>query len=548
MTADPDSRLARLVSDLMDSMQRGEAVDLETVCAEHAEFAAELRELWGAVMLADVAASSADHTSPASKNDSLPAALELPYRIGDYELREELGRGGMGVVYRAYQFSLSREVAIKMLLRGGLASDDDHQRFRAEAESAARLDHPHIVPVYEVGEFEGRPFFSMKHIEGETLADRLRSGPLPAREAADLLAKVARAIHFAHRRGVLHRDLKPSNVLIDAANEPHVTDFGLAKRETDGASLTKTGAVLGTPAYMSPEQAGGRGDVGHASDTYSLGSILYHMLTGRPPFQAPSPVDVVLQVIEQDPAPPRVVAPEANRDLELIALHCLQKPPDLRYASAANLADDLEAFLRDEVISARSGRFGQVVARLFRETHHATVLENWGLLWMWHSLVLFGVSGATNLMHLAGVTTRWQYVALWVLALWTWAAVFWFLRRRVGPVMFVERQIAHVWAGSMVCIGMLFPLEAWLKLPVLMLSPVLGLISMMVFIVKAGILSGQFYLQAAALLGTSIAMALLPDWAHFIFGTVSALCFFLPGLKYYRQRNAMAAKAAKAAT
>jgi serine/threonine-protein kinase len=444
----------------------------------------------------------------------------------------------MGIVYEARQVSLNRTVAVKMILRGKLASEADQERFRAEAEAAARLDHPGIVPVYEVGEREERAYFCMKYVEGRTLSELLKSGPMPPRDAARILCAVSRAIHFAHEHGVLHRDLKPSNILIDAAGQPHVMDFGLAKQFSDPEKLTRTGAVLGTPAYMAPEQAAGaRGEVSPASDVYSLGSILYHMLTGRPPFSARTPVDTVLKVLEQDAVPPRVINPEVDRDLEMIAVRCLQKPADLRYSTAEALADDLDAYLKDEPISARSGRLGQVVARWFRETHHAPVLENWGLLWMWHSLALLIACLLTNTLQLLGDTNRLHYAALWTAGLGAWAAVFWMLRSRMGPVTFVERQIAHIWAGSMISIALLFPLEAWLGEPVLRLSPVLALISGMVFLVKAGILSGAFYVQAFALFATAGLMAWQPRWAHLIFGVVSAACFFFPGLKYYRQRK-----------
>ncbi len=535
---DRDERLAMLLADLTDAANAGQRVDLDDVCKLHPEFADDLRELWGAVVVADAAGSQGAEAESLRMPDVSVASLTLPCRIGDYELHEELGRGGMGVVYKARQISLDREVAVKMILRGQLASPDDRDRFRAEAEAAARLDHPGIVPVYEVGELDGRPYFNMKYVNGKTLADLLADGPLPPREAARVLAAVARAIHHAHRQGVLHRDLKPSNILIDEAGQPHVTDFGLAKRVSDATSLTRTGAVLGTPAYMAPEQAAGaRGEVGPTSDVYSLGSILYHMITGQPPFLAASPVDVVLLLLEQDPTPPRVIYSKADRDLEMITLKCLQKPTDLRYDSAAALADDLEAFLHDENISARSGRFLKVVGRLFRETHHAPILENWGLLWMWHSLALLVAAFATNTMHLLGVQNRWYYFAMWTVGLGTWAAVFWMLRRRMGPVLFVERQIAHVWAASMIGIAMLFPLEAWLGMPVLTLTPVLGVISGMVFLIKGGILNGKFYIQAITLFATAAIMAAVPRYGHFIFGAVSAGCFFVPGLKYYLQRR-----------
>jgi serine/threonine-protein kinase len=539
--AELEERLALLVAELSDRVQRGECVDLDEQCRAHPHFAQDLRGLWGVINLARVAGShpgAAPQTLPSDPAGEFPSgALQLPARFGAYELQQEIGRGGMGVVYRAEQASLGREVAVKMILRGQLASQADRERFEAEAQAAARLDHPGIVPVYEVGEIDGRPYFSMKHVGGTTLAQRLADGPLPPREAATILAKVARAIHFAHMRGVLHRDLKPSNILLDEHGQPHVTDFGLAKQISDGATLTKTGAVLGTPAYMAPEQAAGqRGQVGPHSDVYSLGVILYHMLTGRPPFQAASPGEMVLLVLEQDPVPPRMLNPKADRDLEMICLRCLQKPTDLRYASAAGLADDLEAYLNDESISARSGRFAQVLAGLMRETHHAAVLENWGLLWMWHSLALLVACFATNTLELAGDADRLHYFLLWTAGLGTWAAVFWFLRRRMGPVTFVERQIAHLWAGSMVAIALLFPLEYVLGLPPLKLSPVLGIITGVVFLAKAGILSGEFYIWAALLFLTAGLMAYFPTYAHFIFGLVSAACFFFPGLKYYRQR------------
>lgn len=533
-----DEQMALLLTELTDRAQRGERVDLEEECRKHPDFSAELRSLWGAVMVAQVAGSDSAAATVAPQRSEYPSgSIQLPSRFGDYELLQELGRGGMGIVYRARQLSLGREVALKLMLRGQHATQADRDRFQAEAMAVAKLDNPHIVPVYEVGESDGTPYFSMKYIAGGTLARRLADGPMPSREAAQLLATVARTIHFAHTRGILHRDLKPSNILIDEEGEAHITDFGLAKQIADHASLTRTGAVLGTPAYMAPEQAAGdRGQVGPASDVYSLGVILYHMLTGRPPFQGTTPVDTVLMVLEQDPVPPRMLNPKADRDLEMICLRCLQKPTDLRYSTAAALADDLEAYLNDESISARSGRFAQVVAGWMRETHHAVVLENWGLLWMWHSLVLFLVCFLTNALYWLGDHNRWHYFLLWTAGLGTWAAVFWALRRRMGPVTFIERQIAHIWAGSMISVALLFPLEAWLDLGVLTLSPVLGLVNGMVFLIKAGMLSGAFYIQAAALFVTAGLMALFPEFAHLIFGVVSAACFFFPGLKYYQQR------------
>ncbi len=550
-----DEILAELAAGLADEMQRGELPNVDAVIREHPALAEELRGLWATMLVADCVAAGASSSSNRGHGADAPTHALLSSAgsnvmaptnggtLGDYELADELGRGGMGVVYKARQASLGRTVALKMILRGAMPSPADLARFRSEAESAARLDHPAIVPIYEVGQHEGQPFFTMKYVAGTTLARRLADGPINPREAAELLAPICRAIHFAHERGVLHRDLKPSNILIDEEGRPHVSDFGLAKRVETDSNLTLSGAVLGTPSYMAPEQAAGkRGKVGRESDVYSLGTILYAMLTGRPPFQAATPVETVMMVVEQEPLPPRLLNPRADRELEMIALKCLQKPPELRYATAAELADDLEAYLADEPTVARSGQFMQIVARAFRETHHATVLENWGLLWMWHSLALFITAFLTNVLQWYGTTSPLPYLALWIVGLGTWAIIFWGLRRRSGPVTFVERQIAHVWAASMLSIALLFVVELILGLPVLTLSPVLALTSGMIFLVKAGMLTGQFYLQSAALFATAIAMAVLQRYnipfGITLFGVVSAGCFFFPGLKYYRQQRA----------
>lgn len=547
--SESELRLATILSDVADAVAEGQIVDLEKVCQENPDLSEELRRLWGAILVTDAAGAVSDEgIGIGSGSAGRWQSLQLPVTVGDYELLEELGRGGMGVVFRARQISLDREVAVKMILRGRLASDSDLKRFLAEAAATARLEHPNIVPVYEVGDIEGRPYFSMQLVNGETLAQRVARGPLSQREAARLVASIASAMSVAHQQGVLHRDIKPSNIMLASDGTAMITDFGLAKRTSVDESLnrtdlTRSGMLLGTPAYMSPEQAGGRRQlVGPASDVYSLGCVLYFALTGRPPFLADSPMELVMLVIEQDPPPPRTLRPSLDRDLEMIVIRCLQKPIDLRYDSAAALASDLDAYLADEKVSARSGRFSQVVARVFRETHHATVLENWGTLWIWHSMVLLVVGILTWQLDMNGVDQRWVYVALWTVVLGAWAAVFWKLRQRMGPVTFIERQVAHVWGSSMVAIAMLFPLERWLGLPVLTLSPLIGVISAMVFIIKASMLSGAFYVQALTLLITAVAMAAMPVYAHLIFGVVAAACFFFPGFKYRRRRvqpNAM---------
>ena len=246
---------------------------------------------------------------------------EIGNRFGDYELLEEIARGGMGVVYRARQQSLNRIIALKMMLAGQFAQPEFVQRFRAEAEAIAQLQHPNIVAIHEVGEREGQPYFSMDFVPGRTLADIVREGPLPAQRAATYLKAISAAVHYAHQQGILHRDLKPSNVLIDANDQPRITDFGLAKRLTGDSELTLTGQVLGSPNYLSPEQAAGRqAEVGRASDVYALGAMLYHLVTGRPPFQADALTTLLGQVMETEPVAPRLLNASIPRDLETICL------------------------------------------------------------------------------------------------------------------------------------------------------------------------------------------------------------------------------------
>lgn len=285
------------------------------------------------------------------------SAAARPRVFIGYELLEEIAHGGMGVIYKARQTNLNRLVALKMILRGQFASDSEVKRFHAEAEAAANLNHPNIVSIFEVGVHEGHHYFTMQYIQGRTLAQcevgsRWSAGG--GKEAARLVAKIARAVQYAHERGILHRDLKPANILMDAGGEPHVVDFGLARRMGVDSSLTMDGDVLGTPSFMAPEQAAGKTrEISPAADIYGLGAILYFLLTGRPPFTAASPLDTLVQVLEGEMIVPRIINPDIARDLERICLHCLEKAPAQRYLTAGALAEDLERFARDEPVQAR---------------------------------------------------------------------------------------------------------------------------------------------------------------------------------------------------
>ena len=274
--------------------------------------------------------------------------------FGDYELLEEIARGGMGVVYKARQLSLKRIVAVKMIRSGALADATEVARFRAEAQAAAQLQHPNIVAIHEIGEHEGRQYFSMDFVEGKNLAQIVGSRPVAPQQAAEWLKAMAGALQFAHQHGVLHRDLKPQNIMVDAVGVPRVTDFGLAKNIAGDSTLTQTGAVMGSPSYMSPEQARGRNDlVGPASDVYALGAILYELLTGRPPFRGKTPLETLSEVVNDEPRPPRSWNPNAPVDLATICLKCLEKEPLRRYPTARELELDLGRFLAGEPVQAR---------------------------------------------------------------------------------------------------------------------------------------------------------------------------------------------------
>jgi serine/threonine protein kinase len=341
-------------------------------------------------------ATKAKSGEPASTITIGPEAFVRVRYFGDYELLEEIARGGMGVVWKARQASLNRTIALKMILAGKLASEPEVQRFRREAEAAANLQHPNIVAIHEVGEHDGQHYYSMDYVAGRDLGAVVReSGPLPPTRAAECVQTLAEAVHFAHQRGTLHRDLKPQNVLMDAAGVPHITDFGLAKFVERDESLTQTGAAMGSPSYMPPEQAAGHLDqVGPHSDVYSLGAILYELLTGRPPFRAETAVATMRLVMESDPVPPRKLNPDVPPDLETICLKCLEKNPVRRYPSANALAEELGRFLKHEPIQA-------VPVSAIRKAESWLRRHPWTLM----------AAGSLMVMVLAGVL-YWQHERL----------------------------------------------------------------------------------------------------------------------------------------
>jgi tetratricopeptide (TPR) repeat protein len=363
----PES-LGSVLTELLEMLEQGQVPDREAWISRYPQLAAELEEFftsrdriepWAAplrsVARALVPTPRPEETPGERPNGPGPAAPDrFPGSLPDYEWLAEIGQGGMGVVYKARQKSLNRLVAVKMIRAIGPAPEDDLRRFRNEAEAVAHLDHAHIVPVHEVGEHAGQHYFTMKLIEGGSLDRQLARFCADPKAAASLLAAVARAVHHAHQRGILHRDLKPGNILVDAAGEPHVTDFGLAKRIEVDSSLTQSGVLIGTPSYMAPEQTSGvRGAITTATDVYGLGALLYTLLCGRPPFKGETVLETLEQVKTQEPAPPSRSNRRVDRNLETICLKCLAKDPRRRYNSAEHLADDLSRWLAGEPVRAR---------------------------------------------------------------------------------------------------------------------------------------------------------------------------------------------------
>ncbi len=391
--------------------------------------------------------SAADGSATQIDRHTHPGFDAPATQFGDYELIAEVARGGMGVVYRARQVTLDRIVALKMILAGRLADAEDVERFRTEAEAAARLQHPNIVAIFEIGEIDGQHFFSMEFIEGVSLAQKLAAGPLPGRVAASYVRRIARAVHHAHKQGIVHRDLKPSNILLDVEDEPHITDFGLAKRLGGDPGQTRTGAILGTPSYMSPEQAQGRRDIGPAADIYGLGAILYDLLTGRPPFKAETPMETALQVIHNDAAPPRLLNPRIDHDLETICLKCLQKNPEHRYASAAALADDLQRYLDGEAISARSFNVLNRLARTLDRSQHDADFSAWSGMLVWMAAVI-GIEHMVVFLLIHSDQPRWVVSAARLIQFVLLAVLFWVNRRsRLLPASSTERELWTIWIG-----------------------------------------------------------------------------------------------------
>jgi hypothetical protein len=407
------------------------------------------------------------------------------------------------------------------------------------------LQHPNIVAVHEVREVDGQHFFSMDFIDGVSLAEKLRAGPLPSRVAARYVRVIARAVHHAHRQGILHRDLKPSNILIDADDEPHITDFGLAKRLGGDSGQTRTGVVLGTPSYMAPEQAAGKThELGPACDVYALGAVLYELVTGRPPFRSDTPLDTIMQVMERDPVPPRLLNPKVDHDLETICLKCLEKDPKRRYLSAEAMAEDVQRYLNGENISARSVNVLDRLVRTFERSHHVVDFHAWSTMVLFIAAIVFIEHVVVHLLILTdqprGLITgarAFQFVCIGLL--------FWHNRgKQLLPRSAAERELWTIWIGyvlayvfSLVAVRCMIHFQIigpgadspryW---ETLIVYPFSAIASGLAFFIMGSNYWGRLYVVGLAFFVLATLMPMHLEWASLEFGTLWGVILLTLGL------------------
>ncbi len=472
----------------------------------------------------------------ASPESNIAVSLSM---VGEYELIQEIDRGGMGVVFKAHHRTLRRIVAIKMLLAGTFASEEAERRFRREAAALARLKHPEIVSVYDVGVVEhhgplqGRTWFAMELVDGIDLARRIESELFDSTSAAQLSIRVVDAVQYAHSKGVIHRDLKPANILLDANSNPHITDFGLSRYSNDDETqLTADGQIFGTPGYMSPEQAIGKNDsISYATDIYSLGAVMYCMLTGRPPFRASSTVATLQQVVHDAPAPPRLLNRAVHPDFESIILKCLEKNPTDRYATAEDLKEDLGHFLRGETVNAASLNLVGYFNRVLANSRNSEFLEGW-------SRALYMVSAVVLIFNLILQFVPLPSSQATLINAGKFALLFGVLwRARHGiltPQNPVERTIWNLWIGyilTYVTAVVIARIDSQLDVNLATMS----LVSSVILLVLGGHLWGGCYLIGGFFAILAVMITAFPDYSDILFGGLWSMVFFLLGRRYQKQ-------------
>jgi tRNA A-37 threonylcarbamoyl transferase component Bud32 len=474
--------------------------------------------------------------NPAQRRQNREARLpqgDVETDFADYKILEEIARGGMGIVYRARQKSLNRIVALKMILHGKLANQEEVQRFQKEAKAAGALDHPGIVAIHEIGVDQNQHYFSMAFVDGPSLEKFTADNPLRARAAAALFLKIVEAVAYAHDHGVVHRDLKPSNILVDTNGDPQITDFGLAKDISADTLLTKTGQVMGTPAFMSPEQAFGRVDVvGPTSDIYSIGAIIYRVLTGRPPFIGASPFEIVRQVREVSPAKLRSLDKRISRELELICLKCLEKDPQQRYVDAHELKEDLNRYLKGEAVRVASRNPVKRVGGQLRYNLDQEQFQGWGLAFIVFGIVIFVAHLVTTWLLLAGVEG----------ALWYWvprvgeAAVLLVLLYVFHPQIFPrnpnERVLSSLFIGYWLATFFIAVTLQVSDLDLLLVYPFSSVCAAVCFSVLGARFWGSNFWIAAAFFLMAPALP-LSVWSPAAYGSLWLAAALTNGIKYW---------------
>jgi hypothetical protein len=519
-TVSLDPEAAAALDAALDDLHCGRTVDRQALLARYPQLDGALAALGqliaGPHTLTECPSPLADAARPTPTADDALSASAKRVSLPGYEILGKLGVGGMGIVYKARHLRLNRLVAIKMILAGEHASEAMIARFALEAETVAQLQHSGIVQIYEIGEHDGHSFLALEYVAGGSLASRLDDKPWPADKAAELVETLARTMQVAHDHGVIHRDLKPENVLLTEAAEgtltPKITDFGLAKRLQDAAGRTRTGEIMGTPSYMSPEQAAGKKDIGPAADIYALGAILYRLLTGRPPFRADTSLDTLMLVLEQEPLPLRALNKSLPRDLEAIVLKCLAKQPSERYASAAELADDLRAFLHGEAVTAKRLTWLKQLQYGLHRRHRDILSEGWPRLLLAVGLtILVGCVLANCWERCLDPRHSWWAMLLTKLVQ---IGVMLFLAVRLRPfkergMTAVERQVwnlvpAYYGAYVSLLIVNYFLAES------LPLAPMLAVLSGMGFAMLGATVWGWFYVWATAFFALAVLMVCPP--------------------------------------
>lgn len=522
---DEDDPLDLVMADYLERLEAGEQPDPADYLEKNPEHSDELRSFFR------------NHHWMGDTAPPEPASL-VGTQVGPYRIESEIARGGMGVVYRATQQGLDRPVALKLISSGLLAGAEERKRFRIEAEAAARLEHPGIISIYEIGSWKGYEYFSMMLVQGSTLQHHVDHPTEDDHASAKMVRDIARATAYAHSQGIVHRDLKPENILVGEDGRPLITDFGLAKWHREGTMITRTGQVLGTPHYMSPEQAGGQSDGDASTDIYSLGAILYALLTGRPPHEGKTAVEVMQKVVQEEPEAPRLIRREIPSDLENICLQALRVEPDQRYATADALADDLDRFLAGEATEAAGSGLLDRVAREIRRDQHQQHFEAWEKTLRALGTIIF-------VAHAVIFVLAWyeqpRPIAYWIPRFAMFVVIFvWIYRARGGSILprtVAERPVWSIWIGYVATLATVNLVLVLGDIDPRVLIPMASALSGFGFLAMSGHVWGGSALFGLCFFAVSLVTIYLTTIAPMLFGSMWLISLWSLA-KHYRLREA----------